>query len=107
MSAVSAAQSTKDRDKDAGRREYDVIREAFIRLVIHTKTSAESLEVLEDMITLRASFLIDRALQGLRIDMDRALDILRNFNDFTTERERQQREILIAAIENLLVPAHS
>lgn len=99
---MSAAQSTKDRDKDAGRREYDVIREAFIRLVIHAKTSAESLEVLEDMITLRASFLIDRALQGLRIDMDRALDILRNFNDFTTERERQQREILIAAVENLV-----
>ena len=99
---MSAAQSTKDRDKDAGRREYDVIREAFIRLLIHAKTSAESLEVLEDMITLRASFLIDRALQGLRIDMDRALDILRNFNDFTTERERQQREILIAAVENLV-----
>ncbi|MCE8740136.1 hypothetical protein K0F50_22525, partial [Bacteroides fragilis] len=34
--------------------------------------------------------------------MDRALEILRNHNDFTTERERLQRDILIAAIDNLV-----
>lgn len=57
---------------------------------------------MEDIITLRASFLIDKALTGLRIDLDRALEILRNHNDFTTERERLQRDILIAAIDNLV-----
>ena len=57
---------------------------------------------MEDIITLRASFLIDRALTGLRIDLDHALEILRNHNDFTTERERLQRDILIAAIDNLV-----
>lgn len=71
-------------------------------MVVDAKTSAESLEMLEDIITLRASFLIDRALLGLRIDLDRALDILRNYNDFTTERERQQRDILVAAVDNLV-----
>lgn len=88
--------------KDTNRQEYEVIRAAFIRMVVDAKTSAESLEILEDIITLRASFLIDRALQGLRIDLDRALDILRNYNDFTTERERQQRDILVAAVDNLV-----
>ncbi|MCY6359768.1 hypothetical protein OXV74_16620 [Bacteroides thetaiotaomicron] len=34
--------------------------------------------------------------------MDRALEILKNHNSFTTERERQQRDILIAAIDNLV-----
>lgn len=71
-------------------------------MVVNAKTSAESLEMLEDIITLRASFLIDRALQGLRIDLGRAMDILRDYNDFTTDRERQQRDILVAAIVNLV-----
>lgn len=82
--------------------EYDAIRKAFIRLVFHAENSAESLALLEDVISLRASFLIDKALRGLRIDLDRALDILRNYNDFTTERERQQRDILVAAVDNLI-----
>lgn len=64
--------------------------------------SAERWEVMEDIIILRASFLIDRALTGLAMDFDTALLLLRNFNDFTTERERQQRDILVAAIENLV-----
>ena len=31
------------------------------------------------------------------------MEILKNHNSFTTERERQQRDILIAAIDNLVV----
>lgn len=58
--------------------------------------------MIEDIITLRASFLIDRVLTGMRMDFDRALEILRNHNDFTTERERQERDILVAAIDNLV-----
>ena len=38
-----------------------------------------------------------------RQDMDRALEILKNHNSFTTERERQQRDILIAAIDLSLI----
>ena len=38
----------------------------------------------------------------MRLDFDRALDILRGHNEFTTERERQQRDILVAAIDNLV-----
>jgi hypothetical protein len=64
--------------------------------------SAESWEAMEDIVSLRASFLIDRVLTGLRMDFDRALEILRNRNDFTTEKERQQRDILLAAIDNLV-----
>lgn len=36
------------------------------------------------------------------MDFDEALSILRNHNNFTTERERQQHEILVAAIDNLI-----
>lgn len=98
----AAIKPSESPEKDANRQEYEIIRTAFIRWVLDAKTSAESLEILEDIITLRASFLVDRALKGLRIDVDRALDILRNYNDFTTQREREQRDILIAAVDNLV-----
>lgn len=82
--------------------EYLVIRDAFMRLIYSSENSAESWAVMEDIISLRASFLIDKALIGLQIDFDRALAILRNHNDFTTERERSEREILVAAVDNLI-----
>lgn len=79
-----------------------MIREAFRRLVLFWENSAERKDIVEDIITLRASFLVDRALTGLRLDLDRALDILRAHNEFTTERERLQRDILLAAVDNLV-----
>ena len=36
------------------------------------------------------------------MDFDEALSILRNHNNFTTERDKQQHEILVAAIDNLI-----
>lgn len=36
------------------------------------------------------------------MDLDRALEILRNYNDFTTEREKQQRDVVVAAVDNLI-----
>lgn len=41
-------------------------------------------------------------MRGLALDFDEALSILRNHNNFTTERERQQHEILVSAIDNLI-----
>ena len=79
-----------------------MIREAFRRLILCWENSAERKDMIGDIITLRCSFLVDRALRGLRIDFEQALNILRNHNDFTTERERRQRDILLAAVDNLV-----
>lgn len=84
------------------RKEYEVIREAFRRLIFNWENGAERRDIIGEIITLRCSFLIDRALSGLRIDFDKALDILRGHNEFTMERERRQRDILLAAIDNLV-----
>ncbi|WP_239063425.1 hypothetical protein [Bacteroides sp. 51] len=62
----------------------------------------ESYECLEDIISLRASFLINRVLEGLRIDFDTALSLLKKHNNHITEREKAELEILIAAIDNLV-----
>lgn len=89
-------------DKTDTQKEYETIREAFRRLIFNWENDAERKDIIGDIITLRCSFLIDRALRGLRIDFGQALNILRNHNDFTSERERQQRDILVAAIDNLV-----
>ena len=86
----------------AAQQQYALIRDAFRRLLFNWEHSAERRDIIEEIITLRASFLIDRALTGLRLDLDRALEILRRHNDFTTERERQKRDLLVAAIDNLI-----
>ena len=91
-----------DAPEDDTRKEFLVILAAFRRFLSIHENSAESWEVMEDIISLRASFLIDRALTGLRIDFDKALDLLRNHNTFVSERERQQRDVLVAAIDNLV-----
>lgn len=57
---------------------------------------------MEDILTLRAGFLIDRVISGMRLDFDKALELLRNHNAFTSEYECQQRNTLVAAIDNLV-----
>ena len=88
--------------KSETQKEYEVIRDAFRRLINHWENSAEREDIIEDIITNRCSFLIDWALRGLRIEFEEALNILRNHNNFSTERERQQHEMLVAAIDNLI-----
>lgn len=89
-------------EKTNSRKEFEVILEAFRRLIFNWENVAERRDIMEDIITLRCSFLIDSALRGLRMDFGQALDILRNHDDFTTGRERQKRDILVAAIDNLV-----
>lgn len=88
--------------KDDANEEYLLILNAFRRMIYNYENSAERLDVLEDIISLRASFLIDRALTGLHIDFDRALEILQNKNSFTTQRDDMERDTLTAAIDNLV-----
>lgn len=92
----------RDKDKERTKEDYKLIISAFHRLIDTYENSAECWEVIEDIITLRSSFLIDRALSGLRIDFDKALNLIRNHNDFTTEKEKQERDIILAAIDNLI-----
>ncbi len=94
--------SRAEQEKTETQKEYEAIRDAFRKLILNWENSAERKDIIEDIITLRASFLIDHALRGLQMDFEQALNILKNHNDFVSERERQQRDILVAAIDNLI-----
>lgn len=63
---------------------------------------AGRLDAITDIITHRAAFLIERVISGLSLDFDAALSLLRNHNDFTSTADRQKRDILVAAIDNLV-----
>lgn len=96
------AEKVEIETEDKAHQEYLLILDAFRRMVYNYENSAERLEVFDDIISLRASFLIDRALTGLRIDFDRALEILQSKNIHLTQREELERDTLVAAIDNLV-----
>lgn len=90
------------KEKSQTRKEFLLILDAFRRMVYNFENSAERLDVFDDIITLRASFLIDRVLTELHIDFDRALEILQSNNLSLTEREELERDTLIASFDNLI-----
>lgn len=51
---------------------------------------------------LRAEFCIKHVASGMGIDWEDALELIRGFNDGLTQLEKDQRDRLIAAIDNLV-----
>ena len=100
MEKVSAARV--EMEEDGTKDEYLMVLTAFRRLMDSLEDSAESWRVMEEIIMLRTASLYSRVLEGLHMDFDRALGLLRNHNEFTTLQEKEQRDILVAAIENLV-----
>lgn len=96
------AERVEIKQDDKTHQEYLLILDAFRRMVYNYENGAERFEVFDDIISLRASFLIDRTLTGLRIDFDRALEILQSKNIHLTQQEELERDTLVAAINNLV-----
>jgi len=100
MEKVSAARV--ELKENRAKEEYPLILAAFRRLMDSLENSAESWHIMEEIIMLRTAPLYSRVLEGLKIDFDRALELLRNHNDFTTLQDKEERDILVAAIDNLV-----
>lgn len=96
------AERVEIKENNRTRQEYLLILDAFRRMVYNFENSAERIDVFDEIITLRVSSLIDRALAGLRIDFDHALEILQAKNLHLTRREETERNTLIAAFDNLI-----
>ena len=100
MENVSAARTRLK--EDGAKEEYPLILAVFRRLMDSLEDSAESWHIMEEIILLRTASLYSRVLEGLKMDFDRALELLRNHNDFTTLQDKEERDILVAAIDNLV-----
>ncbi len=84
------------------REEYLLILDAFRKMIYSFENSADSMEHFQAMVIYRASALMERALEGLKIDFERALELLQAKNISLTEREELERDRLIAAFDNLI-----
>ena len=62
----------------------------------------ERWDLLEEMMALRAEFAFNHAVRGFGLDFEKALELLRNHNDGLTKLEKDQRDILVAALDNLV-----
>lgn len=89
-------------DSDSEESKYLLILAAFRRLIASWQDSAEKWETIEEIITLRVSSLLESVLTGLKLDFDGALALLRNKNAFVSLRDKEQRDVLVAAIDNLV-----
>lgn len=94
------AAKTPEIDEDTRKKEYLAIFEIFTRLINSTSGSEEQWDILEEMMDLRAEFAINHAIKGFGMDYEKAIDLIRSF-DKLNEEEKGQRDILIAAIDNL------
>ena len=73
----------------------------FTRFVESLADETDSQEILEELMSLRADFLIQHALSGFDIDYDEALEMLRNADGLTDE-QAARRNIIVAAVDNLI-----
>lgn len=51
---------------------------------------------------LRAEFAIQHAIKGFGMDYEKALELVRNYEDDLTDEEKEEKYILVAAIDNLV-----
>lgn len=59
-------------------------------------------EVLEELMALRADFAIHHALKGFDLEYDKALELILYADDDLNDAEKARRNIIVAAIDNLI-----
>ena len=84
------------------REEFLLILDAFRKMIYSFESTEDSMNHFQDMVIYRASALMERVLEGLKIDFDRALEILQSKSNYITAREEMERDTLIAAFDNLI-----
>lgn len=87
-------------DKERDEKEFAALLAVFERLMDSEGEEAQQ-EALEELMSLRARHLIGHALDGFGITLEEALELLRKA-DGLTELEETRRNIVVAAIDNLI-----
>lgn len=95
------AQRLPKNDKDKHEEEYAVLLALFREVIKSIRDNDGQWESLEELMKARADFAVRHAFEGFGISYDDALELLKNADDLTDE-QRVQRDILIAAVDNLV-----
>lgn len=59
-------------------------------------------DLLEEMMGLRAEFAFSHAIKGFGLDFETALELIRNNDGGLTKLEKEQRIVLLAALDNIV-----
>lgn len=89
-------------EADADKAEYLAIYAIFQKFLRDYGDTEEREDLLEEMMALRAEFAFNHAIKGFSMDFEKALELLRNHNDGLTKLEQEQRDVLVAALDNLV-----
>lgn len=92
----------KDSDTDENKAEYIAIYSIFKKFLESYGDIEERWDLLEEMMALRSEFAFNHAIKGFGMDFEKALELIRGHNDGLTKQEREQRDILVAALDNLV-----
>ena len=95
------AQRLPKNDKDKHEEEYAVLLALFREVIKSIRDNDGQWKSLEELMKARADFAVRHAFEGFGISYDDALELLKNADDLTDE-QRVQRDILIAAVDNLV-----
>ena len=91
-----------EEDKKKQKEEYLAILLIFKRLLESISKDINQWIVLEELMALRAEFAIQHAIKGFGMDYENALELVRNYEGDLTDEEKEEKYILIAAIDNLV-----
>lgn len=98
-SNLSSVQAAKESEDNA---EYLAIYAIFKKFLENYGDMTERWDLLEEMMSLRAEFAFNHAVKGFGMDFEKALELIRSHNDGLTKLEQEQRDILVAALDNLV-----
>ena len=82
--------------------DYAALYAIFHDFVSHFNDSSDPEEVLETLSAMRFDHLMKYALDGFGMDYEDALKLLKAHNENLSKGEREKRNILVAAVENLI-----
>ena len=89
-------------EKKEHEKEYKALLALFIALLKKLDDKFTASEAFEELARLRAQYAISHAIDGMKIDHERALQLLRNLDDNNlTKLDIEKRDRLVAAVENL------
>lgn len=96
------ANKLPNQDDNRHKEEFMALLVIFEKLLDSIPNDMESWEVMEELMALRADFAIHHALEGFGLEYDTALELLRNAEDGLSEQDKAKRNIIVAAIDNLV-----
>lgn len=96
------AHNLPTQDEERHQEEFLALLSIFEKLLDTIPNDMESWEVMEELMALRADFAIHHALDGFELEYDTALELLRNADEGLSEHDKAKRNIIVAAIDNLV-----